>query len=112
MVKDAAILLGYILESIEFIEQYTNGLAYEDFSVHPERQDAVMKRIENIGEAVRNLPEEFKQAHGSMPWQDIVDMRNFLIHEYFGVDSQLLWDVVQRDLPPLKKLVADALHGK
>lgn len=73
-------------------------------------QDAVVRRIEIIGEAVRNLPADFKQANPETPWLDIADMRNKLIHEYFDVDIELVWEVVKKDIPELKnhiqKLIA------
>lgn len=68
-------------------------------------QDAVIRRIEIIGEAVKNLPSDLKQAHPETPWQDISDMRNKLIHAYFQVDLELVWEVITKDLPPFKEQV-------
>lgn len=107
MRKEPRVFLEHILENIEKIETDTRDLVEEDFLGNALIQDAVVRRLEIIGEAVRNLPDEFKQAHPEAPWQDIADMRNKLIHEYFGVDLGLVWRVVKDDLPPFKKQIAE-----
>jgi len=65
-------------------------------------QDSVIRRIEIIGEAVRNIPWEIKQKYPDIPWKDIVGMRDILIHQYFGVDLKLTWKTVKNDIPKLK----------
>ncbi len=105
MKKDPLILLQHILESIEWIEKDVVGFSQNEFFENVPIQDAVLRRIEIIGEAVKNLPSEFKQANPETPWQDIADMRNKLIHEYFDVDLELVWEVVHNNIPPFKKHV-------
>ena len=74
--------------------------------------DAVVKELEIIGEAANNLSPEFQQAHPEIPFRDIIDMRNFLIHEYFGINTKTVWDTCKNDLPPLKEIIADIIQDK
>lgn len=103
MEKDNKVFLEHILESMEFIENYTSGLSGNDFFNSTEKQDSVIRRLEIIGEAARNLADDFKTANIHIPWRDIADFRNVLIHEYFGVDKEKVWAVVKKDLPGLKR---------
>ncbi|MDO8512339.1 MAG: DUF86 domain-containing protein [bacterium] len=107
MAKDIQILLGYILDSVEELEKHVTDLSHEDFLQSTLVQDAVMRRLEIIGEAVNNLPDKLKADNSEIPWRDIADMRNLLIHEYFGVDIELVWETVQKDIPPLKKKIQE-----
>jgi uncharacterized protein with HEPN domain len=79
MKKDPVVFLTHILESLEWIEKDTKDFTENDFKTNVPIQDAVIRRLEIIGEAVRNLPNDFKNAHPTTPWQDISDMRNELI---------------------------------
>jgi uncharacterized protein with HEPN domain len=103
-VKDAAIYLRHIRDAITRIEKYTaqgRKAFFEDSMV----QDAVIRNLEVIGEAVRSLPPELKRRHPEIPWRSITALRNVLIHEYFGVDLEIVWRVVQRRIPTLKRHV-------
>lgn len=111
MEKDPVIFLKHILESIEWIEKDVADLSREEFFENVPMQDAVIRRLEILGEAIRNLPSEMKESNSEVPWQDIVDMRNSLIHGYFGVDLKLVWDVVVGDVPLLKKQVKKILSS-
>ena len=102
MRKDPEVFLAHILESIDLIEGYSEGKTREEFVESLQLQDAIIRRIEIIGEAVKNLPEDFKRDHPEIAWQKIAGMRDVLIHQYFGVDLALTWDVVQSDIPDLK----------
>ncbi len=82
---------------------------YKDFFKSTLVQDAVIRRLEIIGEASKNIPESFKKEHNNIPWDKMSAMRNILIHEYFGVDLGLVWQVVQKDLPPIKDLIEKLL---
>lgn len=104
------ILLGEILEAIELLHGYTEGLSYEDFAGNIEKQDSVMRRLEIIGEAVKGIPTELRAAHPNTPWSDIAGARDILIHEYFRVDLELAWEMVQDDLPPLAEEVRRMLQ--
>ena len=105
MKRDARIHIADILESIARIEEYTTGIRREDFLLAVQVQDAVLRRLEIIGEAVKHLPPEIRAAHSEVPWKEIAGLRDVLIHEYFGVKPERIWKVVAQDLPELKRLV-------
>lgn len=103
------VFLRHILDSIEAIEEYTEDCSEEEFLDLREKQDAVVRRVEIIGEAVRNIPPDFREQHPHIPWKKIAGMRDKLVHEYFGVDFELVWEVVKNDLPPFKEQVEELL---
>ncbi|BDZ71976.1 HepT-like ribonuclease domain-containing protein [Methanobacterium petrolearium] len=105
MSKDPKVFLEHILESIELIEDYTSELAKEDFLNSVLLQDAIIRRIEIIGEAIKNLPEDLKNKYPEVPWRNIAGMRDVVVHEYFGIDLDLTWKVVQSDIPYLKRKI-------
>ena len=86
MKKDPLIFLEHILESIKDIEEYVRGTTREEFMNSKKTQDAVIRRIEIIGEAAKNVPEDIKKHHPDIPWKRMSGMRDILIHGYFGVD--------------------------
>ncbi len=94
MKKDISVFLGHIVESIERIEEFTRDASKDDFYKSVQVQDAVIRRIEIIGEASKNMPEEFRKKHPEVPWAEMSRTRDKLIHGYFGVDLELTWDIV------------------
>ena len=112
MRRDSQLFLKHIRDSINDVENYTRGVTLNSFLVYTnkEKQDAVIRKIEIIGEAVKNLPEDFKQKHPEIAWQKIAGMRNKLIHQYFGVDLELVWEVAKNNLPVLKNQIEELLN--
>ena len=94
--------LGDINEAITRIEQYTKGFSYQTFLADTKTQDAVVRNLQIIGEAAKNISAEFKRQHRDIDWKAISGMRDKLVHQYFGVNWDILWDVVANKLPHLK----------
>lgn len=105
MIKDSAILLDHILESIGLIQEYVADISEESFLTDTGTQDKVIRRLSVIGEAASQLPEEFRSKHPHVKWGEIIGTRNFLIHEYFGVTLSEVWLTVKRDLPELREQI-------
>lgn len=103
MKKDPRIFIDHILECIELIDDYTKGVIKEEFVKSIQLQDSVIRRIEVIGEAVKNIPQEIKDKYSDIPWKRIAGMRDILIHEYWGIDLNLTWEVVVGEIPDLKR---------
>lgn len=103
--RDVALYLSDILSSIKKIEEYTSGLTWGKFSKDDKTIDAVVRNLEIIGEATKQMPDTFKEKHTDVPWRKIISMRNKVIHEYSGVDVEILWQTIQEDLPELKRLI-------
>lgn len=93
-----------LLESVGQIEEYVHEITKEKFLASPQVQDAVMRRLAVIGEATKNLPSELREQYAQIPWNDIAGMRDMLIHEYFGVDMEMVWNTLEKDLPVFAEL--------
>ena len=92
-----------ILEAISAIEEYTTGMDYSSWERDRKTIDAVIRNFEIIGEAAAHVPEEVQKRFSGVPWTKMKGIRNLLIHEYFGVDIEVVWKTVQEDLGVLKK---------
>lgn len=101
--KDPSIFLEHILENINDIENFMRNVKKEDFIKNKEKQKAVIKSIEIIGEASKNLPQSFKEKNKGIPWKEIIGTRDKMSHHYFGVDLDLIWGVIKEKLPQLKR---------
>jgi len=102
------ILLDYlndIIESIADIKEFTNGMTRESFSIDKKTIKAVVRSLEVIGEAANKLPDDVRDRYPEISWQEIIGMRNRLIHEYFGVDLDIVWQTIEEDLEPLDNAV-------
>jgi uncharacterized protein with HEPN domain len=95
-----------ILETIMYLETFTNGVSFEAFEANPEKLFAVVKAIEIIGEAVKKIPDETRSQYSQIPWKDIAGMRDILVHNYWRIDSRVVWSTVQDGIPLLKTAVA------
>ncbi len=91
-----------ISDALDMISQYVHGLDYDGWKEDRKTVDAVIRNLEIIGEAASHVSEEIQQQYDDIPWTQMKAMRNILIHEYFGVDIDVLWQTVQEDLPSLK----------
>ena len=103
MKKDPKIFLSHILESIEAINSYTENLTKEDFAENGQAQDAVVCRIQVIGEAVKNLPVTLRKKYNHIHWNKATGMRDVMAHDYFGIDKGIVWKTIKEDLPVFKK---------
>lgn len=109
MKKEPKVFIEDILESIERIETYLSGVKKKDFVKNLSLQDAVIRRLEIIGEATKNIPEEFRKKHHHIPWKQIAGNRDVLIHDYTGVNVDRVWNTAKKDLPILKTQIEDLL---
>jgi len=100
------LLIDDMLDAIGRIEQYTQDMFYETFSNDQKTIDAVVRNLEIIGEAANRLPDEFKEKQSDVEWYKVVGLRHRIVHEYFGIDVQIIWQILQNDLPVLRKYLS------
>lgn len=103
--KDNEVYKKHIIEAINRIKKYVEGTSYVGFSTNNMLVDAVVRQLEIIGEAANQMNEEFKEKHKEIPFNKIISMRNKLIHEYFGVDPEVVWETCMKDLVLLEKIL-------
>lgn len=99
--RDDRLYIIHILERIQKIEEYTND-GYQSFIKSSIQQDAVIRNLEVIGEAVKNISDTLKNSHPDIQWRRIAGLRDLLIHRYMGVDVQEVWNIIEKDIPELK----------
>lgn len=104
MIREILDYLEDILESINNIERFVEGMDFNDFKKDEKTIYAVIRALEIIGEAVKNIPEEIKKKYPEIPWKNMAGMRDKLIHEYFGVNKRVVWDAIKEELPNIKPL--------
>src|SRR5690606_6800420 len=92
------------------ISEYINGLTFEQFILDYKTADAVIRNFEIIGEAAKKIPDTLKNQYPSVPWDEMYLLRNKVSHEYFGTDSQIIWDVAKNHLPENKKQIEEILR--
>lgn len=105
MKKVPLIFIEHILESINKIESFSSGISKEELSNNELKQYAIIRAIEVIGEACRNLPESLKKEYSFVSWKDIIGTRDKMIHHYFGVDLNIVWDIIKKHTPTLKEQI-------
>lgn len=103
--RDPLVLLEDIMLAIQKISRYTSQMDHEAFLADELVIDGVARNLEIIGEATRQLPEEFKQDNTQIHWSQIAGLRNQIVHDYFGLDLEIIWEIIVHDLPELEKQV-------
>lgn len=98
-----------ILQAIDKIEDYSKKLSFNQFSRKEIVVDAIMRNLEIIGEASRNIPNEMRKNNSQIPWKRMIGLRNIAIHEYFGIDLEIIWEIITKNLPETKPLIRKLL---
>ncbi len=107
--RDCRDYLEDIIDSVIDIDQFIRGMDFETFAEDKKTINAVIRSLEVIGEATKNIPESIKKKYPSIPWKTMAGMRDKMIHEYFGVDIEILWATATEDIPALKPLIQKVL---
>lgn len=110
--REPKILLKDILEAISAIERFVEGVGFEEFRTNDEKSSAVIRKFEIIGEATKSLPEELKEKHQEIPWKEMAGFRDKLIHFYFGIKYELVWQAIKKRLPQIKPLIQKMLEDQ
>lgn len=105
MVKDDVAYIEHILDCIRKIKEFSEGLSFKEFFVNELVQDAVIRNIEVIGEASKKISTNTKQVYFDVPWKEIAGMRDKLIHDYLGVDFEVVWRTIKEDIPMLERQI-------
>ena len=98
-----------ILEAIVEVDDFTRGLKFEDFYRDRKTINAVVRSLEIIGEASKKIPNDTRVKYSKIPWKRMAGMRDKLIHEYFGIDLEIVWEVIKNELPPVKPLIQEMI---
>ncbi|MCD6081228.1 MAG: DUF86 domain-containing protein [Candidatus Omnitrophica bacterium] len=110
--RNFKLYLKDILDAIAKIEEYTKDLSYEKFAEDNMVIDAVIRNFEIIGEASKNIPEEIKTSYPDIPWKEMAGMRDKVIHEYFGIDLDIVWKTIKARLSSLKESLLKILNSE
>lgn len=108
--RNSLFYLQDILESIAAIESFLPGVDRQSFAQDRKTYSATIRELEIIGEASGNIPEAIRNLNSDVPWRTLKDFRNVLAHHYFGVNVEIVWDIVQNKLPELKAQIEEVLH--
>lgn len=100
-----------ILESVDKIERYVKGISYDNFVENEMIIDAVIRNLEVIGEASKNIPENIREQYTTIPWRRIIGLRNIMIHGYFGIDLSIIWVIITKNLPETKPSIVEMLNN-
>jgi len=102
MKREVIDFINDIIDAAGKVEKFTKGMTYEDFCRDDKTVFAVIRAIEVIGEAVKNIPDEIRNSYPEIPWKSMAGMRNKVIHQYFGVDLKVVWETVKLRIPEIK----------
>ncbi len=105
--RDVADYLADILQAIDDVAEFTDGMDFAEFSGDKKTVNAVIRSLEVLGEATKHIPEAFRKRHPEIPWSKMAGMRDVLIHDYMGVDCMTVWKVVKERLPEIRPLLSD-----
>ncbi len=108
--RDYILFVEDIIEAIRKIEKYTKDLEFEEFDKNDMTADAVIRNFEIIGEAIGRIPVEIQKKYPEVEWKEAKGFRNILIHDYFGIDLEAVWDTIENDIPLLKKHLLEVLE--
>jgi uncharacterized protein with HEPN domain len=107
MVKDDLAYVEHILDCIRKIKEFSEGLSFKEFSGNELVQDAIIRNIEIIGEASKKISSDTKQTYFEISWKEIAGMRDKLIHDYLGVDVEVVWRTIKEDIPILERQIRE-----
>ena len=110
MNRDYRLFIKDIVDAIESIEKFVVGMDFEEFKNDDKTVSAVVRKLEIIGEATKNIPDEIKEKYPKLPWKEMAKIRDKLIHGYFSVDFEIIWKVVREELPLLKPEIEEVLQ--
>ncbi len=105
MKKNLLAFIKHILDAIKDIEESIGNISKEEFVKNKDIKDANVRRLEIIGEAAANVPKSFRDKHSEIPWKEIVGTRDKMIHHYFGVNLDIVWDIINKNIPDLKQKI-------
>lgn len=100
-----------ILEAMNKIERYIKDLDYEEFARNEMVVDAVIRNLEVIGEASKNVPESVRERYSEIPWKRMIGLRNIAIHEYFGIDLSIIWEIITKNIPETRSMIEKLLKN-
>ncbi|GAB3734435.1 HepT-like ribonuclease domain-containing protein [Spirosoma lituiforme] len=109
--RSAYILLTDMMEAIDAIKEYTAGLDYESFLKNRMARDAVVRNVQVLGEAANRVPKPFRDQHTTIEWMRIIRTRHILVHDYFGLDYEIMWRIITVHLPPLQQAINSILDS-
>ena len=109
MVKDNFVYIYHIRDAIDKIDEYLQGISKKDFLQQTIVHDAIMHELQIIGEAIRHISSDFRKKHPNINWKEIVGMRSKIVHDYFGINLEIIWKAATEDVPKLKEDIKQIL---
>ena len=110
MKRDYSLYIKDILDCIERVEEFVGDMNFDEFLADDKTSSAVVRKLEIIGEATKNIPKSITQKYDEVPWKEMARMRDKIIHFYFGVDYEIVWNVIKERLPEIKPTILQILE--